>query len=267
MTANGWHTNRRWTHTTIEPGIGISRSGEVALVHVHIPMPPLKIPSLIAAWLFWTFHSKSDNMKTLVILSHSWSPFLPPTCLYEQKEHLWVCVSHSGIFSWEKTPSRLPMQITWPRLPLGRFVYDLITVRQKENVNITLLDLCLFTFYSVHVNESTYPPDVRWSWETFTKLFLSNIINHGESDVQWSINKKVVIWAFFWISLWKEKVALIWEAYEHEAARQCSGSLSGYLLLCNDMLWVVMNMLCFMSSVHIECWNLTCQVLKSIHLV
>ncbi len=27
--------------------------------------------------------------------------------------------------------------------------------KTKENVNITLLDLCLFTFYSVHANEST----------------------------------------------------------------------------------------------------------------
>ncbi len=30
--------------------------------------------------------------------------------------------------------------------------------KTKENVNITLLDLCLFTFYSVHANEST------WHW-------------------------------------------------------------------------------------------------------
>ncbi len=27
--------------------------------------------------------------------------------------------------------------------------------KTKENVNIPLLDLCLFTFYSVHVNEFT----------------------------------------------------------------------------------------------------------------
>ncbi len=45
--------------------------------------------------------------------------------------------------------------------------------------------------------------------KSFTKLFLSNIINHGESDVQWPISiYKVVIWAFFGISLWKEKVVL-----------------------------------------------------------
>ncbi len=25
-------------------------------------------------------------------------------------------------------------------------------------------------------------------WETFTKVFLSNMINYGESDVQWQIS-------------------------------------------------------------------------------
>ncbi len=30
--------------------------------------------------------------------------------------------------------------------------------KTKENVNITLLDLCLFIFYSVHANEYT------WHW-------------------------------------------------------------------------------------------------------
>ncbi len=30
--------------------------------------------------------------------------------------------------------------------------------KTKENVNIALLDLCLFTFYSVYTNEST------WHW-------------------------------------------------------------------------------------------------------
>ncbi len=38
-----------------------------------------KLHSLFAAWPFWTYHTKSHNMKALVILSHSWSPFLPLT--------------------------------------------------------------------------------------------------------------------------------------------------------------------------------------------
>ncbi len=48
-------------------------SNRFLFVHVYL----LKLPSLFAAWLFWTFHNKSHNMKTLVILRHSWSPFLP----------------------------------------------------------------------------------------------------------------------------------------------------------------------------------------------
>ncbi len=62
----------------------------------------LKLPSLFAAWCFWTFHIKSHNMKALVILSHSWSPFLPLTCLYGKNELFGVSVWTSGVFSWEK---------------------------------------------------------------------------------------------------------------------------------------------------------------------
>ncbi len=91
----------------------------------------LKLPSLFAAWLLWTFHTKSHNMKALVILSHLWSPFLPLTCLYGKKELLGVSRRPSGVFSWEKTPPRLPMQITWPWPPLGRFSHGLITIRKK----------------------------------------------------------------------------------------------------------------------------------------
>ncbi len=36
--------------------------------------------------------------------------------------------------------------------------------------------------------QTYFSPDVRKWWETFTKLFLSNTINHGESDVQWQIS-------------------------------------------------------------------------------
>ncbi len=42
----------------------------------------------------------------------------------------------------------------------------------------------------------------------FTKLFLSNIINHGESDYNNQLVYKVVIWAIFLISLWTENVVL-----------------------------------------------------------
>ncbi len=59
----------------------------------------LKLPSLFSAWPFWTFHTKSHDMKALVILNHSWSPFLLLTCLYEKKELLWVSVQPSCVFS------------------------------------------------------------------------------------------------------------------------------------------------------------------------
>ncbi len=92
----------------------------------------LKLPSVLAVWLFWTFHNKSHNMKALAILSHSCSPFLPLTYLYGNNELLWVYVQPSGVFSQEKTPPRLPMQITWPWPPMGRFSHGLITIRQTK---------------------------------------------------------------------------------------------------------------------------------------
>ncbi len=118
----------------------------------------LKLPSLFAAWLFWTFHTISHNMKALVILSHSMITISPTYLFIWKNELLWVSVQPSGVFSWEKTPPRLPMQITWPWPPVGRFSQGLITRKPKENVNIKLVDLCLFTFYSVHANEFT------WHW-------------------------------------------------------------------------------------------------------
>ncbi len=45
----------------------------------------LKLPPLFAVSLFWTLHTKSYNMNALVILIHSWSQFLPLTCLYGNK--------------------------------------------------------------------------------------------------------------------------------------------------------------------------------------
>ncbi len=66
-----------------------------------------------------------------------------------------LCVSLCGLheyFREKKTPSRLPMTTTghvlsWPDYH-----------KTKENVNITLLDWCLFTSYLVHDYEST------WHW-------------------------------------------------------------------------------------------------------
>ncbi len=39
--------------------------------------------------------------------------------------------------------------------------------------------------------------------ETFTKLALSNIMKHGESDVEWQISKQGIHLSVFWNYLWK----------------------------------------------------------------
>ncbi len=134
----------KWIKNWEFPRVVINRS-----FHNCIQFRQLKLPSLFAAWLFWTFHTKSDNMKALVILSHSWSPFHPRTCLYGINELLLVSVWPSGVFVWEKTPLRLSMQIreqiwSWPNYH-----------KTKENMNIKLYDLYLFTFYLVYANKST----------------------------------------------------------------------------------------------------------------
>ncbi len=90
----------------------------------------LKLPSLFAEWLVWTFHTKSHNMKAWVILSHSWSSFLPLTC-----GKMNFCGSLCGLLEYfleKKTPLRLPMQITWPWPPEGRFNHGLITIKQRK---------------------------------------------------------------------------------------------------------------------------------------
>ncbi len=109
--------------------------------------------------IWWKNKIKSHNMKALVILSHSWLPFVPLTGLYGKNYFCGSLCRFSGVFSWEKTPLRSPMQITWPWPQVDSFNHGLITVRQKK----------------------------MW-WENFTKSFLSNIINHGEGDVQWQSN-------------------------------------------------------------------------------
>ncbi len=152
-------------------------------------------------------------MKALVIPSLSWLHFLPLTCLYGKNELLWVSVQPSEVFSWEKNPRRLPMQITWPWPPVSWPDY----CKTKENVNLILIDLCFFYFTQylprspqyIDYKQTWYSPDVRYWWETFTKLFLSNIINHGESDYNNQLVYKVVIWAILGISLWTKKIVLI----------------------------------------------------------
>ncbi len=95
----------------------------------------LKLPSLFIAWLLWTFHTESHNMKSLVILilNHSWPPFLPLTCLYGKKE---LCRSLCGILKYfleKKLLSDYPGKShDHDHPPVGSFSHGLITVRQKK---------------------------------------------------------------------------------------------------------------------------------------
>ncbi len=95
-------------------------------------------------------------MKALVILSHSWSPFLPLPCLYGKNELLWVSVRPSGVFSLEKNYSQITHANHMTMITSGLVLSWPEYSKTKENVNITLSDLCLYTFYSVHANESTW---------------------------------------------------------------------------------------------------------------
>ncbi len=58
--------------------------------------------------------------------------------------------------------------------------------------------------HGIGYKHTWYPHDLSQWWETFTNLFLSNIINHGESDVQWQISIQASHLSIFGISLWKE---------------------------------------------------------------
>ncbi len=64
----------------------------------------LKLPSRFAGWFVWTFHNKSHNMKELVILRHSWSPFLPLTFYREKVTFMGLCAPFWSIFSRKNSP-------------------------------------------------------------------------------------------------------------------------------------------------------------------
>ncbi len=132
-------------------------------------IPYLKLPSLFTAWLSWTFHNKSHNMKTLVILSHSWSPFLLLTCLYGIITLMDVCAAFLSIFV-RKTHDRLSMQITWLWPPVGRFIHALITVKKCEHNVVKFVwefDCLHYTQYmpmsphDIGYKQTWYPPYVR----------------------------------------------------------------------------------------------------------
>ncbi len=60
------------------------------------------------------FSNESHNMKAMIILSHSWSPFLLLTYLYGENKLLWGTVCPFGIFSQDKnSPSFKRTHLQW----------------------------------------------------------------------------------------------------------------------------------------------------------
>ncbi len=100
------------------------------------------------------------------------------------------CISHDYDHQWDV------LVMAWLLL------YD---KRKCEHnvVRLVFVYILLSTCQWVHKALAIKGPDI------LVKLSLSNIINHGESDVKWPIS----IWGshlnVFGSSLWKEKVALI----------------------------------------------------------
>ncbi len=84
--------------------------GVLFILDILYSISSLKLPSLFTVWLFRTFHSKSHNMKALVILSHSWSPFLS-TYLFIWKQ--WTFVVIYAAF-WSIFLRKNSFQITYP---------------------------------------------------------------------------------------------------------------------------------------------------------
>ncbi len=64
----------------------------------YLPPYYLKATFSVRCMTFKNFHIRSNNMKVLVILSYSWSPFLPLTCLYGKKStFVGLCTSFWSI--------------------------------------------------------------------------------------------------------------------------------------------------------------------------
>ncbi len=118
----------------------------------------LMLPSLFTAWLFGTFHTKSHNMKTLVSLSYSWSPFLPLTCLYGQNEILGSLCGLLEYFLEKKIPQDYPCKLhehdhMWADLVMTWLLYD---IRKCEHKVYILLSTCQWVHMALAINR----PDI-----------------------------------------------------------------------------------------------------------
>ncbi len=105
--------------------------------HSKLHIYCFKLPSQLTAWLFYSFHTKSDNMKALVILSHSWSPFLLLTCLYGKNELLRVSARPSGVFSWDKRKCEhnlFQLVFVYILLSTSQWVHMALAIKRPDNL-------------------------------------------------------------------------------------------------------------------------------------
>ncbi len=113
----------------------------------------------VCCMIFQKISNKSHNMKAMIILSHSWPPFLLLSYSYGENELLWDPVhTFLSIFTRKNSPN----------------------------------------FKRTHLY-----------WHTFTKLSLSNIMKHGESDVEWQISIQGIHFSAFWNIFGKEEPLIL----------------------------------------------------------
>ncbi len=143
----------------------------------------VKLPSLFAARLFWTFHNKLHNMKALAILSHHYQHF-SHLLVFMKKNFLWVPMSSSGVFSWEKTPHSSPFQHRGSigicaQISRNTLLYLPYLKREFPIVMLMLISAWLTVSKAFNCDEK---PLLNYS------CLISNIINHCKSHVKWLIS-------------------------------------------------------------------------------
>ncbi len=123
----------------------------------------LKLPSLFASWLFWTFHNKSHNMKALVILN----PFMItifPTFLLIWKKMKCLCVALCSIFSRKKlSPDYIcksrDHDYRWTDLVMAWLPEDKRKCEHKV-VRFVFVYILLGTCQWVHIALAMHRPDI-----------------------------------------------------------------------------------------------------------
>ncbi len=129
----------------------------------------LKLPSLFAAWLFWTFHTKSHTMKALVFLSHSWSPILPLVYMEKKWNCMGLCAAFWSIFLRKKLlPDYLckshDHDLQWSDFIMAWLLLDKRKCEHKVDRLVFVLHFTQYMPMSSHgigYKHTWHPPDLR----------------------------------------------------------------------------------------------------------